>query len=288
MLSDIPITTIVDCNYLCYINKFALSTGLSYKGKHTEIIYGFFRHINELARKFDTNKFIFCWDSRASLRKEIYPEYKSNRRLNQTPEDKELDQIAYQQFNELKNTVLPKFGFKNVFYKEGYESDDIIASIVKEMPGRYIVVSNDNDLFQLLDYCTLYNISTKSLTDKETFERTYGISSRKWHLVKAIAGCSSDNVSGAKGVGEKTAIKYLNNELKPGMKFTTIQETYLGEIFKRNLKLIKLPFDNIIFDINYQEHFNEKDFIEICEYYGMESFLAPKYFQSWIKSFNMR
>ncbi|MFH1547636.1 MAG: hypothetical protein ABIC57_04060, partial [bacterium] len=95
-----------------------------------------------------------------------------------------------------------------------------------------------NDLFQLLDYCTLYNISTKTLTTKEEFERNYSISSRKWHLVKTIAGCSSDNVSGAKGVGEKTAIKYLNNELKAGVKFNTICDMYLGEMFQTELKAI--------------------------------------------------
>ena len=288
-MNEVPITIIIDSQYICYVNKFSLTSGLSYRGKHTEIIFGFLRHINELARKFDTNKFLFCWDSRVSLRKEIYPEYKANRRVNQTPEDKELDQIAYQQFNELKDSVLPRFGFKNIFYKEGYESDDIIASIVKNSPNRYVVVASDNDLFQLLDYCTLYNISTKTLTTKEEFERMHGISSRKWHLVKAIAGCSSDNVDGAKGVGEKTAIKYLNNELKTGMKFNIIQDMYLGEVFQRNMKLVKLPFvDTGTFNIEQQEAFNEQDFVEICEHYGMESFLAPKYFQSWIKSFNMQ
>ncbi|MFH1547635.1 MAG: hypothetical protein ABIC57_04055 [bacterium] len=283
------ITVIIDCNYICYVNRFSLSQGLSYRGKNTEIIFGFLRHINELARKFDTNKFIFCWDSRTSLRKEIYPAYKENRRVDQTSEDKELDQIAYQQFNELKDTVLPRFSFKNIFYKDGYESDDIIASIVKDIPNRYVVVASDNDLFQLLDYCTLYNISTKTLTTKEDFERNHGISSRKWHLVKAIAGCSSDNVSGAKGVGEKTAIKYLNNELKTGVKFAVIQEMYFGDMFNRNIKLVKLPFENTgTFSVNNQDIFYEKDFMEICEQYGMESFLAPKYFQSWIKSFNMK
>ena len=283
------ITVVIDSQYLCYVNKFAMSKGLSYKGKNTEIIFGFLRHINELARKFETNKFIFCWDSRSSLRKQIYPEYKANRRVDQSEEDKELDQMAYQQFNELKDIVLPKFGFKNIFYKNGYESDDIIAWIVKENPGRYIVVASDNDLFQLLDYCTLYNISAKSLTTKEEFERIHGVSSRKWHLIKAIAGCSSDNVHGAKGVGEKTAIKFLNNELKSGSKFNAVTDVYLKEIFKRNMRLVKLPFENIgEFTINHQENFNEKNFVEICEHYGIESFLSPKYFQSWIKSFNMK
>ena len=210
------ITVVIDANYLCYVNRFALSQGLSYRGHHTEIIFGFLRHINELARHFETKKFIFCWDARKSLRREIYPEYKTNRRVNQTEEENELDQIAYVQFNEIKDNVLPKIGFTNIFYREGYEADDIIASIVKNNPDRYIVVASDTDLFQLLDYCSLYNIVKKSTTTKIIFEREHEISPDKWHLVKAIAGCGTDNVFGVQGVGEKTAIKFISGLLKTG------------------------------------------------------------------------
>ena len=283
------IIVIIDANYVMYVNRFALSQGLSYKGKKTEIIFGFLRHINELARHFETKKFIFCFDSRSSLRKTIYPEYKANRHTNETPEDIELNKVAYQQFNEIKDIVLPKLGFKNIFHKEGYESDDIIASIVKNNQDKFIVVASDSDLFQLLDYCTLYNISKKSLTTKTLFEREYCISPDKWHLVKMIAGCSTDNVPGISGIGEKTAIKYLNGILKTGAKAKAIESMEMSDLFKRNLELIALPFDRTgIFKITFEEKFMEKDFITICENYGFESFLSQKYLQSWIKLFNMK
>ena len=287
MKTENKITIIMDCNYVCYVNKFAMSKGLSYKGSRTEIIFGFLRHIHELARHFETKQFAFCWDSRKSLRKEIYPEYKANRRINQTSEDIELDKIAYLQFNEIKDVVLSKIGFKNIFEKEGYESDDIIASIVKNNQGRFIVISSDNDLFQLLNHCSLYNISKKSLTTKIIFEREHSISVEKWHLVKTIAGCSSDNVNGIPGIGEKTAIKYLKGLLKTGTKASAIES--MGEIFKRNIGLVTLPFDGIgTFNMKFDETFAEKDFIEVCENYGFESFLSPKYLQSWIKLFGMK
>ena len=249
------IIIVLDCNYICYVNKFALSQGLTYRGNPTEIIFGFLRHINELSRQFQSNKFIFCWDSHKSIRKEIYPKYKISRSLNKSEEDIVNDKIAYVQFNELKNYVLPKMGFENIFYKDQYESDDIIASIVKnnKIKGkRYVVVSNDSDLYQLLDDCKMYNISKKCLITKEIFIREYNIEPKRWHLVKAIAGCSTDNVDGVVGVGEKSSIKYLNGELKTGKKARDIENA--NDIFHRNLKLVTLPFDGVgIFNIKMQK-----------------------------------
>jgi DNA polymerase I len=207
------ITLIIDCNYLCYVHKFALSSGLSYHGSRTEIIFGFIKTTLDLARKFETNKFIFCWDSKKSLRREIYPEYKSNRRNNLTEEEEESNRIAYAQFDKLK-IVLPKMGFSNVFEEEGYESDDIIASLVTGGKlGRTVVISSDKDLYQLLDWCSLCN-ARGAVYSKEMFIREYGIEPSKWKDAKALAGCSTDNVKGADRVGEKTAIRYLKGELK--------------------------------------------------------------------------
>ncbi len=283
------ITVIVDCNYLCYVNRFALSHGLSYKGSRTEIIFGFLRHINELARQFETKKFIFCWDSHKSIRREIYPNYKINRHENKTQEDKEYDEIAYDQFNHIKDYVLPRIGFQNIFYKEMYESDDIIASIVKNNFGqKFIVVSSDSDLFQLLDKCSLYSITKKALTTKVIFEREYSITVDKWHLVKAIAGCSTDNIDGVPGIGEKTAIKYLKGLLKTGQKASAIESMANSDIFHRNLALVTLPFDGVgTFTIKDQEVFKEKDFETVCDEFGMQSFLSPRYLQTWIKLFDM-
>lgn len=207
------ITLIIDSNYLCYVHKFSLSNGLSYRGSRTEIIYGFIKTIFDLARKFETNKFIFCWDSKNSLRKEIYPFYKANRRQELTEEEKESNDLAYAQFDKLK-TILPKMGFNNVFEEDGYESDDIIASLVMDGKlGRAVVISSDKDLYQLLEWCSLCNVRGM-VYSKEMFIREYGIEPHKWKDVKALAGCSTDNVRGADRIGEKTAIRYIKGELK--------------------------------------------------------------------------
>ena len=131
-----------------------------------------------------------------------------NRRQNLTEEEEESNRIAYEQFDKLK-LVLPEMGFANVFEEKGYESDDIIASLVVGSDERTVVISSDKDLYQLLNWCNICDIKGSVYT-KNMFIREYKINPSGWKRVKSIAGCNTDNIKGVKGVGEKTAIKYLN------------------------------------------------------------------------------
>ena len=68
--------------------------------------------------------------------------------------------------------------------------------------------------------------------------------------MKAISGCSSDNITGIKGVGEKTAIKYLLGELKETTKTYKAIEEQKEELWKKNGKLTKLPLEGTkVFEI---------------------------------------
>ncbi len=229
---------IIDSNYVAYAQKFALSSGLTYRGGRTEIIFGFLKTVFNMSRKFETERFIFCWDSKDSLRKELYPEYKANRRQNLTEEEEESNRIAHVQFNKLK-TILPQMGFANVFEEKGYESDDIIASLVTDSKERIVVVSSDKDLYQLLNWCALCDVKGSVYT-KDMFVREYRINPSGWRKVKSIAGCSTDNIKGASGVGEKTAIKYLKRELKETSKAYEKIKTYDSSLTNR---LVSLPFE---------------------------------------------
>lgn len=280
---------VVDANYLCYVEKYGLASGLQFKGSATGIIFGFFKHILWLANQFGTSNFAFCWDSKISFRRDIYPEYKSNRRNKETTEDeRELDAIAYKQFDELRQWALPTFGFKKVFHVNGYESDDLIASIVLE-DNQYnkIVVSSDQDLFQLLDKCTLYNIVKKQVYNKDNFRREFGITPKDWIQVKQIAGCKSDGVPGVKGVGEKKAIQLMTSELKKGKTY----DKYVASkaIIERNRRLVALPFQgtpNFTTDICCPDQFCIKNFRLVCQTYGFNSILKNE--REWIKAFRLK
>lgn len=284
---------IIDSNYLCYVHRFALSAGLSYKGGRTEIIYGFLNSLLDFALRFQTNAFAFAWDSKYSKRRELYPEYKMQRSSSTSKgeelseEEQEQNKLAYAQFTQLRKEVLPAIGFQNVFQKKGYEADDIIASIVyhEGAKRKCTVTSGDEDLFQLLDNCSIYNMRKHETMTGELFRKMYKITPAQWVNVKQLGGCTSDNVKGIPGIGEGRALAFVRGELKGA---------YLDKIhadnhktFLRNLPLVRLPFaDTGKFRIA-KDYFVEREFKYVCKEYGLKSFLKPDNIQRWKKSFNM-
>lgn len=270
---------IVDSNYIGYVSAFALSQGMNYLGNRTEIIFGFLRQIISIAIKFQPDQIAFCWDSRNSKRKEILPEYKENRKKDRTEEEKESLSLVYAQFDEIRTAVLPMLGFSNIFMVDGFESDDIMANITSgKDPQKTIVITSDNDLLQLLDHCSLYSVTKHQSTNKEIFQREYGIEPKDWAMVKAIAGCSTDNVPGIGGVGEKSAIAYLKGTLK-GSRRESID--LFPNIIERNIPLVTLPFQGCPTPRIRNNDLTIAKYKIICKQYGMESLLAPKQILEW-------
>jgi 5'-3' exonuclease len=280
---------VIDSNGLGHRAKHSM-TGLSYDEMQTGVMFGFLGEVFRLAKKFETNKFAFAWDSRKNYRKELYSNYKRKRTERvKTPEEQELSEIANEQFTLLRKHVLPYMGFKNVYLKTGYEADDIIANIVMYNSSDYdfIIATADEDMFQLLNKAKIYNLRKKTLYTVKEFTKDYGIPANKWKEVKAIAGCGSDNVEGVKGVGEKTAIKYLKGELKKGVALENIKKSY--EVIERNRILVTLPYqhnkmEEIILDFD-DEIFSFENFYKVCDEYGFYSF--KKNINEWNKIFEM-
>lgn len=278
---------VIDCNNLCHISKHALR-GLSFNDLSTGILFGFFRQILSLGKRFNTNRFSFCWDSRKSKRKALCSTYKTRPRIEKTPEEDWENNVMFEQFVELRQSSLPSVGFQNNFIKTGYEADDLMASVVitNDLHCHHVIVSTDNDLFQLLDYCCLFNPLTKRLADAAWFKDIHGIDPSQWSEVKALAGCSSDTVQGIPGVGEKTAIKYLKGEVKKGGK---LDEKLLSgsyqELLDLNRILVTLPFPGTP-ELRINGNGNTFDFNafeQICYRYGFSYF--TKNMDDWRKIF---
>jgi 5'-3' exonuclease len=276
---------IIDSNYLAYVNKYAYSVGLSYKGNPTEIVFGFLRCVIDLARRFESNNFVFCWDSKHSKRRDMFPSYKWKRRADKSQEDIMSDQIAYGQFDELRLRVLPELGFNNIFMQNGYESDDIIASIaIENSDPENIVVSSDNDLYQLLNHCSLYNYTKRETTTKTIFKRMYGIDPSDWISVKTLVGCVTDNVPGIDGVGDKKAIAFLKGEMKSGKTFDKILTHDEG---KKELtrKLVTLPFYGTMSCEIRNNNFSLDKYHGVCAKHGFNSLLSDDNLLVWKKLF---
>ena len=239
---------ILDCNFLCHRLKHAMG-GLSHDGGPTGIIYGFLKSIPMYQEMFDTQYIIFCWDSKSSKRQEIFPKYKLNRLIRRKEMDEEelnFETEFRYQMKMLRLKYLPMIGFKNIFCRKGYEADDLIASFCLSISGKndIVIITSDQDLYQCLAInIFIYDPNKRKRMTLQGLYKQYGIKPYEWKMMKALAGCSTDNVPGVKGIGEKTAIKYLTGELSDISKaFQKINSEIGWKIYKRNLKLISLPF----------------------------------------------
>ena len=135
---------------------------LSYGGNATGVVYGFLKDIITLKKRFETNYIVFCWDYGKGIRKLISSDYKSNRHKDKEDDDFEIS--FKKQVTLLRTEYLKQIGFRNIFYQDGYESDDIIASVCRNLPDgdKGIIVSADHDLYQLLTAnISMYNPQKK-------------------------------------------------------------------------------------------------------------------------------
>ena len=287
---------IFDCNALCHAAKFS-TKGLSFRGHKTGVMFGFLKTIMKLQETLRGDVIIFAWDSDkrvVSFRKEAYPDYKADRPKKLDEKTKLLNEIAIPQFPIIKEIMLPKLGFDNIFCLPRLEADDIIGAFsllysdCSPEPDQYevVIVSRDGDMFQCLrPNVMMYDpIGKKFITD-DSFENTWGIPAKDWVMVKALAGCSTDNVAGVRGVAEKTAVKFLTGALPDGVISRRICAN--EEMVLNNLKLVQLPHEKTPnLAINGMDlKISTERFIDVCECYGFKSLLNAKTFHRWMDLF---
>lgn len=276
---------LIDCHYLCYRAMFTVGD-LSYEDKPTGVVFGFLNQLLQLAEKFDYPEFLFAWDSKQSLRREVYPTYKiKDKEL--TPEMAELLEVAKPQFPIIRTSILPRMGFQNSFIQRGLEADDIIAKIVKQyFFEEIVIISADNDLYQLLTpRVKMYNPKTKKFYTGDDFVKEFGITPATWSRVKALAGCDGDGVKGIKGIGEASVIKWMNGTLK-GKKLQLIEEQK-DKMYEVNLPLVKLPHPATKpIELVVVEELNFKGFENLCMDYGFQYFLKKGVYEKWRRILN--
>ena len=242
---------IVDANNYIHRSFHAMKTsGLSDEvGNLTEITFGLLRDICWLKDRFHPKTFGFAWDVGHSFRRKLNPTYKEKRHAL-TPEEEaeiELKQQVRKQAEQLRLQILPTIGFRNSFACAGYEADDFIAQACKAIPKteEVVICSSDHDLYQLLaGNVSIWSPRPPKQVTLQSFYRQYGIPPFRWAEVKALAGCTSDNVVGVKGVGEKTAIKYITGNLPTKYKACqAIMDSKGQAVAAANLPLVRLPYE---------------------------------------------
>ena len=201
---------LVDGNNLLFRSYYATAyTGnimRNSKGFPTNGLYGFVNMINKIINEENPKYMVVAFDVGKTFRHDKYDAYKDGR--IETPDELKM------QFPVAKE-ILSAMGIR---YLEvvGYEADDIIGTfanmIDKDNKYNGLIVSSDKDLLQLIsDKVSVKLLKSKDyiMMNHDTFVDTYGIEPIRMIDLKGLMGDSSDNIPGVKGIGEKTALKLL-------------------------------------------------------------------------------
>ena len=201
---------LIDGHSMAYRAFFALPAEnfTTAQGQHTNAIYGFATMLISLLKDEKPTHVAVAFDvSRKTFRTEIFPDYKANRA--KTP-DEFRSQMSY------LNDLVKGFGITQ-FALEGYEADDIIATITKQAEregAEVLICTGDRDSFQLVTEKTtvLYpkrGVSEMARMTPAAVVEKYGMTPDQYPDFAALRGDPSDNLPSIPGVGEKTAAKWV-------------------------------------------------------------------------------
>jgi DNA polymerase-1 len=274
---------LVDVSFLAHRARHALQ-GFEFDDLPTGVMYGFFEQIKTIAfnPKILSNQIHLFFDSRKSHRRLTFPDYKKKRQEDRTPEEIEQIQIMHEQLRTLRTKHLPRIGFP-IYRQTGLESDDLMAYAAQRLCDPVIIVTADQDLCQCISHnVTWYDPGRDKWFDPHSFYEEKRVDPKEWVDVKALAGCSSDNVPGVPGIGEKSAIDYLHGFLpRHWKKFERIKSEEGEQIRWRNDKLVRLPHSKTKSFEVHSPRYHVEAFWEFCEEYGIESYLSGKQKRLW-------
>ncbi len=199
---------LIDGPSLVYRAFFALPESIATStGVPTNAIFGFASMLVKIVTEYGVCPTVVAWDAGTSGRTELFPEYKAQRRSR--------PDLLKQQWPAMEPLV-EAFGYSNVKV-EGYEADDVIASLAEramsaEPPVPVTIVTGDRDVFQLIDERGLVEVmaTARGITDTKLYDRQavidrYGIPPELIPDFYGLKGDTSDNIPGIPGIGDKTA-----------------------------------------------------------------------------------
>jgi DNA polymerase-1 len=281
---------LIDANSLAYRAFFALPTTLmNSKGEIVNAVYGFSSMLIKLLNEEKPDVVIAAFDRKGpTFRHERYEDYKANRL--------EMPDELKPQFPLIKE-VLKVFGVP-ILEVEGYEADDIIATLSKRLKekGEVYIVTADRDALQLVSenvkvISTKKGISEVKVYDRSEVEKRFGISPQKIPDMLGLMGEASDNIPGVPGVGEKTAVqlvkefgsleKVLKNVekiKKPSLK-RSLEENKEQAVLSKSLATldenapVEIDLDKVSFQPDYKK---VKNLFRSLEFYTLLKRLEPE------------
>jgi len=225
-----PTLYLIDGHALAYRMYFALSAGGSNqrwqtsKGEPTAGTYGFARELMRIMEQEKPEYMAVAFDTGKTFRHEMFSEYKATRA--KMPEDLRPQIERIREMVDIFN--LPRLEM------EGYEADDVLGSVARVAAEEGLgvkIITGDRDLLQLVNKRTAVYVAGDDktyITDEDVAKSKFGVPPQQVVDYKAIVGDKSDNIPGIPGVGEKTALRLLEQ-------YGTLNEIYahLDEVEKR-------------------------------------------------------
>lgn len=206
---------IVDGQAHIYKAFYAIKGLTNSKGFPTNAILGFTNMLLKILRQNNPDYVVIAFDSIGAsvTRQKIYKDYKTNR--PSMPKELSI------QIPHIKK-IVSAYNISQV-EKEGYEADDIIATLVrcnKDNEIKIIIVTSDKDLMQLVDEKTvLYDYSKGKFYEVKDVIDKFGVAPQNIIDVLSLMGDSIDNIPGVYGIGEKTAVDLIR-------KFNSLENLY--------------------------------------------------------------
>ena len=284
-----PKLFLIDATALCYRAFYAIRSLSTSFGQPTNAIYGFINMLNKILKEKNPQFLAVCFDvSRDTFRLKKFAEYK----IKRPPMPDELSsQIP------LIKEVISAYGI-TIFEQEGYEADDIIATLARKAKEEGIsttIVSSDKDMLQLVDEDTVVFSPYKDegiIYDEKKVSERFGIGPERITDIVALMGDDVDNIPSVPGIGEKTAvalIKEFGSSEKLLSNIDKIKSEKIKTAIKNNIDTIKLNKELAVLDKKIDLDFN-LDKLKLTEPNHRELFRLFKFleFKKLLKDLEVR
>lgn len=192
---------LIDGNSLINRAFYALPPLTNNKGEPTQAVYGFTTMLIGMIGKYKPKYIAVAFDLPApTFRHKMYDGYKATRK-------KMPDELAAQ-LPILKRQL--RLMNISIVEKEGYEADDIIGTLSRDLSVMTYIITGDRDSLQLIDDTTSVVMTKRGITETVLYDEKqlladYGLTPKQVIDYKSLAGDNSDNIPGVPGVGDKTA-----------------------------------------------------------------------------------
>ena len=190
---------------------------IAFRWKHqgvTDFKYDYIRTVESLAKSYNAGNIIITADGGSSYRKEIFPEYKANRKekyAEQTPQEEKEFAMFMAEFSNTLTLLKEKYP---VFQFKGVEADDIAAYISMHLDDYGLdecwMVSSDKDWDLLInDRVSRFSTVTRKETTVHNWDEHYDFDIPDYITFKCLTGDKGDNVPGIPGIGPKRAVQLM-------------------------------------------------------------------------------